>query len=324
MARRIVLETWDPAYGTPADPAVLEPSNVTIDPDVEYVAKDWRAISPASGSSKPVDVLFIDGVRRTDAYAWITEGNERPFRGIFASYAAGAVRAGCSARVVAAEVRRVLVAPNQTASVATHAGTWAAVTSPGDSPEDMSSTLQDRLTDLEIEVARAHGGDAELIVIDGPLRGRQDISGAVGYVKTHQVAYLAAELQPIVASLGAGQRTPIFKCTTNWSRYSWYLRLPGPASHAWWGVVRLESSERLEIAKTIALADFTTGVLPRFASQVHKDPRAPQNLFPIGGVEGELRRRLGDRDLIERLLRASGTERETIPEKVGSSNGQPG
>jgi hypothetical protein len=43
--------------------------------------------------------------------------------------------------------------------------------------------------------------------------------------------------------------------------------------------------------------------LPRFASQPHNDPRAPQNLHPIAGLERELKRRLGDPLLLERALR---------------------
>ena len=36
-----------------------------------------------------------------------------------------------------------------------------------------------------------------------------------------------------------------------------------------------------------------------------KDPRAPQNLYPIAGLERELRRRLGDPALLYRSLRAA-------------------
>ena len=46
-----------------------------------------------------------------------------------------------------------------------------------------------------------------------------------------------------------------------------------------------------------------TATLPRFASQEHKDPRAPQNLYPIAGLERALRRRLGDARLLYRSLR---------------------
>ena len=56
----------------------------------------------------------------------------------------------------------------------------------------------------------------------------------------------------------------------------------------------------LEWAKKVA--DTSAAVLPRFASEPHKDDRAPQNLYPIAGLERELRRRLGDPGLILRGL----------------------
>jgi hypothetical protein len=46
-------------------------------------------------------------------------------------------------------------------------------------------------------------------------------------------------------------------------------------------------------------------LLPKLSSAPHKDPRAPQNLVPIGGLERELRRRLGDQQLLYRALRAA-------------------
>jgi len=55
------------------------------------------------------------------------------------------------------------------------------------------------------------------------------------------------------------------------------------------------------------MADLATASLPRFASSRHRDPRAPQNLYPIGGLERELRRRSGDARFIYRsLLTAAG------------------
>ncbi len=53
------------------------------------------------------------------------------------------------------------------------------------------------------------------------------------------------------------------------------------------------------------LADLTARLLPPLASAPHKDPRAPQNLVPIGGLERELRRRLGDQQLLYRALRSA-------------------
>ncbi len=119
----------------------------------------------------------------------------------------------------------------------------------------------------------------------------------------------------MVGALAPGQRTPVFTLGTTWRRTSWYLALPGsqqpgsqqPGSqHApWAGVVRLECPADLPPAGAAALADLTARLLPPLGSAPHKDPRAPQNLVPIGGLERELRRRLGDQQLLYRSLRAA-------------------
>ena len=44
-------------------------------------------------------------------------------------------------------------------------------------------------------------------------------------------------------------------------------------------------------------------MLRRYASTEYKDARAPQNLYPIAGLEREVRRRLGDRALLYRAIR---------------------
>ena len=117
--------------------------------------------------------------------------------------------------------------------------------------------------------------------------------------------YLPDELHALVGTLTAGQRTPVFTVASTWSRHSWYLRLPGPSGSPWAGVVRCECSPDLAPADAITLADTTAAVLPRFASEPHKDTRAPQNLYPIGGLERELRHRLGDQALLYRALRSA-------------------
>jgi hypothetical protein len=72
-------------------------------------------------------------------------------------------------------------------------------------------------------------------------------------------------------------------------------------------VVRCELGADVERAEAVRLADAVTRALPRFASVGHKDPRAPQNLYPIAGLERELRRRLGDPALLYRDLRMAAT-----------------
>ena len=92
---------------------------------------------------------------------------------------------------------------------------------------------------------------------------------------------------------------------TSWRRTSWYLQLPRTSGVPWSGVVRLECSADLPLAEVTRLGDLTARLLPPLASAPHKDPRAPQNLVPIGGLERELRHRLGDQQILYRALRAA-------------------
>src|SRR6202022_1000005 len=102
---------------------------------------------------------------------------------------------------------------------------------------------------------------------------------------------------------------------SSWTRYSWYLRLPCAITHEWAGVVRLEASADLTPSEAAELADRAALVLPRFASRPHKDSRAPQNLYPIAGLERALRHRLGDPALLYRgLCRAAA--QPAIPDPV--------
>ena len=55
----------------------------------------------------------------------------------------------------------------------------------------------------------------------------------------------------------------------------------------------------------------------RFAASAYKDPRAPQNLIPIAGLERRLRALLGDPRLLHRALRsAAGGSTEPAPAGV--------
>jgi hypothetical protein len=149
------------------------------------------------------------------------------------------------------------------------------------------------------------------------LRKRAHVPDAVGIVKSHYVHYLPPLLDRVVGALDAGARTPVFRVDAQpFSRYSWYVRLPGPVGGPWAGIVRCEVTGALAINDVASLADRVTLTLPRFASTPHKDARAPQNLFPIAGLERQLRRRLGDAQLIYRALRRASAE---IPASAGVS-----
>ncbi len=140
-------------------------------------------------------------------------------------------------------------------------------------------------------------------MIDGPLRGRQHLPRTLGFIKTHHSEYLPPEQHAIVSLLGSGQRTPVFLIGSSWDRHTWYLRLPCPPGAPWAGVARVECSADLKAVDAIALANLSQATLCRYASDEYKDARAPQNLYPIGGLERELRHRLGDAKLLFRALR---------------------
>lgn len=299
---KISVEAWAPEYGAPTEHELTE-TDAPVDVTVERSEKRWEPLDPQHFPAEESTVLFTDGVRRVDARVWVEEqgGAARP--GICASYAAGAVLCDGHARLVAADVQRGLFTATSSAKaiVCRHCS-YPVRAAPGDSQETLSLALQQRMGELEVALAGAHGAD--LVIIDGPLTGRQSIPGAVGYVKTHRVSYLPAPTSLVVSRLESGQRSPLFLTMTSWSRFSWYVRLPGGSGHPWAAIVRCEVSADRDAAAAVRLADSVTALLPRYATALHKDARAPQNLYPIAGLERELRRRLGDAHLLYRELRS--------------------
>lgn len=352
------VDGWDPGYGASLElEEQLAESTAKIDPDVELPAARWRPVDPAASGPLPEALLFVDGVRRVEARAWIDgairadapvtadpeTGEVRPgpvpgavppgqpgqaAEALCASYAAGVVCCcAAGAHLVAMQSGRGLfsAAPHAT-DIVTRAGTYQAfhVTvkrSGGPVMAALSQSLQRRLATVEAETAKAardaaagapgarpgHPGPTtdDLLIVDGPLLGRQHLERALGYIKSHHATYLPPELNAVVAALAPGQRTPAFLMGTTWDRHSWYLRLPGPRGAPWSGVVRIECPAGLPAQEVTRLAGLSQRCLGRFASAPYKDSRAPQNLYPIAGLERELRHRLGDPQVLNRALRAA-------------------
>jgi hypothetical protein len=305
---RFSVDPWDPTYGSALDTELEPTTGDDVSVDLEMAAADWRPIAVSSSRPEPAVVLFVDGVRRVEAKVWIDQSDGEVWPGICASYAAGVVACDGAARIVDVEMQRGLftAAPSATDIESRHGSFAVKMTSSGN-PDVLSLALQERMSAAEVAVAQrvraANPVDDDLLVVDGPLRGRQHLARTVGMIKTHNVAYLPPEQNRIVGALRAGERTPIFTIGTSWSRHSWYLCLPGGEDAPWAGVVRCEASADLAAPEVVALADVTATVLPRYASERYKEPRAPQNLYPISGLERELRRRLGDAELLYRALR---------------------
>lgn len=303
---KIAVEPWQPDYGAPLA-ATLEPTAAAVDLDVEVPAASWAPIPRGGGSPPPRRVLFVDGVRRVDAWVWVGSP-ARP--GVAASFAAGMVCCEPNlARLAACEVRHGLFsAAPELAALDTPAGSYKPRPCAGDTPEGLVAQVQRAMRDLEAGLGRAAGNtdlDADLLVLDGPLSEPLAGRAAIGWIKTHHTSYLPDAQATVVSALAPGERTPLFLTTGTWSRFSWYLRLPAPhaAGAHWAGVVRCETSGALSPAEARELADLACAELPRYASLAHKDPRAPQNLVPVAGLEHLLRHRLGDPLLCYRALR---------------------
>jgi hypothetical protein len=298
------VDPWDPLYGIANEAEGLEPTSAEVNPTIELPAAEWHPIDPVTPDAG--SVIFVDGVRRIEARVWLDDGAGGAHAGICASYASGAVRCDGAARIGPVIVERGLfTAFGHAEAVGTRAGEFPVRLVAAEGTDALSLALQERMGLAEVAAAEAayDAGPADLLVVDGPLRGRQHLSDAVGYVKTHHVAYLPPELHAIVGTLAQGQRTPLFVLGTSWSRLAWYFRLPGDFDVPWSAVVRGECSPDLALPLAVALADRATHTLQRFASEPHKEARAPQNLYPIAGLERELRRRLGDPLLLYRALR---------------------
>jgi hypothetical protein len=321
---RLWVDAWDPGYGSSVRTDDRAESTSTTDLAVEFPVGTWRPVDPPPGLAAPAAILFVDGVRRIDARVWIgapgpaTGGLPAATAGLCASYAAGVVCC-CSAgaHLVKAVVQRGLfTAAEHAVHIATRAGSYRLSEAPpkaGRTDLDaQSQRLQDDLAALELSVAEtarvttaATSGDNDLLVLDGPLHGAARLPRSIGYIKTHRRDYLQPPERDHVASLGVGQRTPVFQILTRVPVYSWYLRLPGEPGAPWAGIVRVECDGHLTAESAVGLAGLSQVVLGRFASVSYKDARAPQNLYPIAGLERELRRRLGHPGLLYRALRGA-------------------
>ncbi|MDR6325802.1 hypothetical protein [Actinoplanes couchii] len=313
---RMFVDAWDPSYGASYEggdgaDGPGSSSSAQVDVDVEVPAAEWAPIDVSPSAVVPDVVFLVDGVRRNDAGLWTAEEDGTTYPGLAASYAAGVVRCDLArgvAELAGARVARGLFTASPTATDV-QAGSVRyevhRISGAGEASK-LPAAVQPPLTALEIEIssaARDGGSDGtDLLIVDGPLRSRRQLPRTIGYVKTQQKHYLPAAQESVVPRLRPGQRTPVFHLMSVWGGWSWYLRLPGSSGAPWSGIVRVECSPELSAEQAVELADVSVATLPRFASSAYKDPRAPQNLVPIAGLERRLRGMLGDARVLHRAL----------------------
>jgi hypothetical protein len=306
---RLRIDPWDPEYGASVElePELGPPAGLALDAEVDG---PWAPIAATPQSELPC-CAFIDGVRRIDARLY-AEGDEQEAPALAGSWAVGCAQSTRPPRIADIYVGRELVIGGGLQSdpiemtIGAQRVRYETRSVPGATPLDPIQGLQNAMREAEARLAEQilAVGHVELVVSDGPLT--YFVAGpAVGMIKRQSRSYLDPLRAQVLARLAAGERTPIFKLgEQRLERYSWYLRLAKqrPIDGTMAGIVRLEVAARDGLDAALGLAELTSAVLPRFAPRPGRDPRAPQNLFPISALESVLRHRLGDAALVRRAL----------------------
>ncbi|MEO8323158.1 MAG: hypothetical protein ABI571_03360 [Actinomycetota bacterium] len=331
---KIAVQAWAPDYGSEVEIAWDQGRPEDLDTTAEGVG--WKAL-PAGYQDDLTweEVLFVDGVRRTDARLFVTpDGSDRAASGVAASIGVGAVSCDIgagngapvrTARIAAAKVTRV-IALGGGGDIQLSGGPgleYRGLPVAGFAPDDLDHKVHGLMRDSEavlaIEFAAATGSD-RLVVVDGPLaKMNPGATAVIGMIKSHNATYLDDTENALVSALERGERTPFFFFGgPQRPRYSWYLRLceRDDDMHGWHGIVRCEVPAAHSVGTVTTLADASTCLLPRFASLPHWDARAPQNLVPIAGLEKHLRHLLGARELAYRKIR------EAALRLIGTAGGE--
>jgi hypothetical protein len=291
----------DPSYGPGLDPS--DADTAPVDTTVEGVA--WEPLTPAGPEGG--ELAFIDGAQQIEAWLTITApGEAEVLPGAAFAVAAGAVLAapGRPAAIARLDVRRVVVAVGERPLRLEPVGgfRWESRCGAAQEASGLARRVGQFRQQMEHALAEELAAPDRVVVLDGPLSFVRDAPGPiVGAVKSHHRMYLPPAEARTVVALGVGQRTPLF--AIGHDRLSWYQRLPGVGEDGWAGILRGEVARALGTADARRLADRAARELPRYAGRPHRDPRAPQNLAPVAGLEARLRHRMGDRRLALRAVR---------------------
>ena len=330
---KLRLDPWATEYDTAFHvEESLEFSRASIDSDIEL--QQWEGIRPDPGEFSFSELLFIDGSRRTEARVLLEDELKQLAFGAIGSFGVGVVsccpRQSRLAHFVALEplgitaIRRIcslssgysLPGFNLLTKFKHYLGSLHYSVEPTDQKEADAVIRQLQFKMLEAERLLASRLSSEfpaaLIVTDGPrpkMGGQAE--NVVGYVKTMHAFPLAESYLARVRELEEGQRSPLYLVTNNdksQQLFEFFLRLrdPRPWLYSFAGMVRLQlpagSKPKDRLADAIALANSLTYLLPKFATKQHQDPRAPQQLLPIRALEAELKRKMGNPQMVRRRL----------------------
>jgi hypothetical protein len=318
---RFRIDPWASDYGASLQLEEEEPAEADVDPFVE--TEDWRPIDPRP-LPPPGSVVFVDGRQRVEARV-ISESDEGLVYGAFVSLAVGAAVAGKRPpEVQAIEVHRTLAVAGEAGAAGAEdvaCGGLQLSFDPYFSSKagylGVADAVDSRRRELEMRLgARMVDAGYPLVVLDGRLRiFPAPETAVVGFTKTLHKRYLRLPQAEVLSRLRPGQRSPLFAINEQVPLYSWYLRLAERRliEHALAGLVRLETVASIGLESALALADLTSAYLPKFSSSRERDPRAPQNLLPIGALEARLGHEMGDAQLIRRALEEHLHRQESAP-----------
>ncbi len=306
---QVFVEEWASSYGSPY---LIVPDDEPAAAVLVEDGTDFLAHTPDAAAALMRPLAFIDGVRRGDASLYQQDADTGLLaRGIAGSHACGAVviHPGHRPEYASEQVTRMVIwgcGLNGPLPAQPGGWNWQSGCVDSDEPDAPLQELQQRMRKGEGRLAETLCENGYLTIVDGPLSYvRSRDLPVVGYVKTHSRALLPIEQHIRVPELAAGERTSLFALGTD--RYSAYLRLaPVSASYGpWTGIVRIEIPQSSGLDEAVTVADAVAANVPRFAGIAHRDPRAPQNLQPVGALEKHLRHLLGDGGLAKRAVRES-------------------
>lgn len=300
LSSLLSVQVVDPRYGPGID--LDEREGASVDPHVE--SSSWSPREPVAATPEPL--AFVDGAQRVEAWLTATEDDSPlPVVAVCFAVAVGGVLTvpGERARLVDGRILRgVIASGDRVLSLPPTDGVeWEHSTSGSRDVGSLHGGIARSRRRLEHEVAESLARQT-LVVLDGRLSSIREGHGEViGAIKSHSRLYLSGREADCITRLRVGQRTPLFSIGED--RLSWYQRLPGLGERGWAGILRGEVARSLGVSRASELADRAAGELPRFAGRPHRDPRAPQNLAPIGSLEDRLTHLMGDRRLALRAIR---------------------
>lgn len=307
---KLRLDPWPADYESPlAIDNTAEPARFHVNTEVESAG--WRAVAAPSACTPRC--YFVDGVRRVDARV-LADSDGAIVHGLYGTLATGCVRSnGMRAEFDCAEVERYLILGKgkREESQLEIGSAWVRFTPwsvEPNTPEAVLAELQTLMRQAEARLAERLASDEACVFVDGLSYRATAGRDVVGVIKRILEMYLSPTHFALVESLRPGERTPLFSIEDGKNdRYSCFLRLamPRAVDHPLTGMVRIEIGAGVGIDRAVELARAAAATLPRFASTSLRDPRAPQNLLPVGALESELRRRMGDAVLIRRAIEGS-------------------